>query len=59
MSHEGQMLRGQKWKRHLDAGETLDDAKMADVNYFLENSEEKEDAVQEEEKPKVSKKGKK
>ena len=37
MSHEGQMFRGEKWKRHLDEGSKISEDKQADVDYYLEN----------------------
>lgn len=53
MSHEGKMRRGKAfWERRNNANELPDGiksnpAKMADLNYYLENSKEKkpEDAA--------------
>jgi hypothetical protein len=44
MSHEGKMKRGLKWWNHRDREGNLpkgikeDQAKMDDINYYLENS---------------------
>ncbi|MHA1353746.1 MAG: hypothetical protein ACTSR1_01040 [Candidatus Heimdallarchaeota archaeon] len=49
MSHKGKMQRGKKWWDHRDINGNLpadiaeDPGKMYDVEYFLENSKEKEE----------------